>query len=125
MCAVNCYISVIQQASKVRVCMQEISCHYFLECFSLRFFLFSALSFLDIGFLLRTFSHTQLDHYVKVVEARNEAFGSPMHMHVLEISYFEVVRSSEVRVRGRLSSVSRFLFRTNSIILMQRFKTLT
>jgi len=52
-------------------------------------FLLALLSFLRsllLGhwLLLRTFSHTQLDHHVKIVEAKNEAFGAPRRKHVLE-----------------------------------------
>jgi hypothetical protein len=41
--------------------------------------LFSFLRSFLLGhwFLFRAFSHTQLDHHIKLAEARNEAFGSP------------------------------------------------
>ena len=55
-----------------------------LGVFLLALFSFLRSFLLGHWFLLRPFSHTQLDHNVKVVEARNEAFGSSMHVHVLE-----------------------------------------
>jgi len=55
-----------------------------LGAFLLALFSFLRSFLLGHWFLLRTFPHTQLDHHVKIVEAKNEAFGSPMRKHVLE-----------------------------------------
>lgn len=53
-----------------------LSVCYCLERFSLRFFLFSALSFLVIGFFFEPFPIPNYNRHTKVVEVENEAFGS-------------------------------------------------
>jgi len=50
--------------------------HVLLRAFLL-VLLFSLRSFLlSHWFLLRAFSHTQLDHHIKIAEVQNEVFGS-------------------------------------------------
>jgi hypothetical protein len=61
----------------MKVCTHARDVVSLLGVFLLALFSFLRSFLLGHWFLFRTFSHTQLDHHVKVVEARNEAFGTP------------------------------------------------